>query len=87
MTSCHYNNKGTLHSNYFNLNLSVIHTCQPLAEKFIVKPSHYIILHQIENENVGKTYIGPLDMKKSNLFLWQSEYLQTLLYTVVHTPN
>lgn len=71
MTSCHNSNKRTFHSNYFNLNLSVInaHTHQPLAEKFIVKPSHYIILHQIENENVSKTYTGLLDMKMSNIFL------------------
>lgn len=46
-----------------------MHTYQPLTEKFIVKPSHYVILHQIENENVSTTHIGLLDMKKSKLFL------------------
>lgn len=46
-----------------------MHTYQPLTEKFIVKPSRNIILHQLENEYVSKTYIGLLDMRESKLFL------------------
>lgn len=44
-------------------------TFQPLDEKFIVEPSFYIIVHQIENKNLSKSYIRLLDLKKSEVFL------------------
>lgn len=68
MTSHHNSNKATFHSDYCNLNPSVMQTYQPLDEKFIVEPS-YIILHQIENKKLSKTYVRLLDLKKSNAFL------------------
>lgn len=69
IASHHNSNKETFHSNYCNLNPSVMQTYQPLDKKFIVEPSYYIILHQTENKNLSKTYIRLLDLKKSNAFL------------------
>lgn len=44
-------------------------TFQPLDEKFIVEPSFYLIVHQIGNKNLSKSYIRLLDLKKSEVFL------------------